>query len=110
MQRVTHITHAKRLLTNRLARAEASCRLLLRCKDTKNQCLTQTFYKIYDFFAFFHILINIPAHPAPYCIEPKKGARKFRAPRADIVAGKTGLDLFNHYFPYGLAGLHDVNA
>jgi len=80
MQRATHITHAKRLLTNRLARDEASCCLLLRCKDTKNQCLTQTFYKIYDFFAFFHTLINIPAHPASYCIGPKKGGAEIPRP------------------------------
>lgn len=70
-----------------------------------------TFSPFSIFHSIFHILINIPAHPASYCIGPKKGgARKFRAPRADIVAGETGLDLFNHYFPYGLAGLHDVNA
>lgn len=84
MQRATHTTHTKRLLTNRLARAEASCRLLLRCKDTKNQCLTQTFYKIYDFFALIHILINILAIPAPDCTEPKKGGRGISAPPGQI--------------------------
>ena len=62
-------------------------------------------------FSPFSISLSISLRiPLPIASGRKRGARKFRAPRADIVAGKTGLDLFNHYFPYGLAGLHDVNA
>lgn len=62
-------------------------------------------------FSPFSISLSISLRiPLPTASDRKRGRGNSAPPRADIVAGKTGLDLFNHYFPYGLAGLHDVNA